>query len=544
MKKLIILLITFGAICYLISTTAKAQTLVWKGTVNNDFFNENNWQDSSTLTQPGQGTLEPGVAIGRILFITNVTNKIIANGTINMGGVFLHISSAHLKGTAIQNASQLTLSDRAYLDLSSSEPLINVSYINLADGLSWLRTLNYNHNEIVANLLDVIKINTENAVYKTNLRLDNYYLNGCVIRGILPSTIPLKTFTGINLTETVDSFIVDTIYKEGEYLPAVDVNNIESFVLRKGYMVTFATNADGTGKSKVYIASEEDLVINKLPLALQNSISFIRVLPWNWVNKKGVTGADYVLLDAQWRYDWGDNVNSTTSRNLEFVPMSWMSTGTQPTRIATRIAAYGTTHIMSFNEPDSANQSGQYDNFTDFNASVPFHKKLMQIGCRIVSPGCLEDGVFGYLANFNTLARSTDVRMDAISIHWSDWGNYTTGEGTVTGLQIFNRFKVHLKKVYDTFGLPIWITEFNANPNRSAAVQAEFMTLALPYLESLDYVERYNWFQSANGNSDLYFGKVAANGLTPLGTIYRNQISTPSIPERIVNERNNLNLKQ
>ena len=48
-----------------------------------------------------------------------------------------------------------------------------------------------------------------------------------------------------------------------------------------------AVNADGTGKSQVFIASETDIEIHSLPESLQSNVSFIRVLPWNWVSKKG-----------------------------------------------------------------------------------------------------------------------------------------------------------------------------------------------------------------------------------------------------------------
>ena len=39
-------------------------------------------------------------------------------------------------------------------------------------------------------------------------------------------------------------------------------------------MVTMAVNQDGTGKSKVFIASDEDLVVNVLPNILIDVISF------------------------------------------------------------------------------------------------------------------------------------------------------------------------------------------------------------------------------------------------------------------------------
>ena len=43
-------------------------------------------------------------------------------------------------------------------------------------------------------------------------------------------------------------------------------------------MATLATNDDGTGKSKVFIASERKIIINALPPYLKNNISFVRVI--------------------------------------------------------------------------------------------------------------------------------------------------------------------------------------------------------------------------------------------------------------------------
>jgi hypothetical protein len=68
---------------------------------------------------------------------------------------------------------------------------------------------------------------------------------------------------------------------------------------------------------------------------------------------------------------------------------------------------------------------------------------------------------------------------------------------------IFGRFKNYLQQVYNEYKLPIWITEFNANPNRPNSTQAAFLQLALPYLESLDYVERYAYFQPNPTNASV-----------------------------------------
>jgi len=65
------------------------------------------------------------------------------------------------------------------------------------------------------------------------------------------------------------------------------------------------------------------------------------------------------------------------------------------------------------------------------------------------------------------------------------------------------------------------------------------MKLALPYLESLSYIERYNWYQPNSGVADFY---TTGTTLSDVGITYRDQISNPSIPGATVNANNNLNL--
>lgn len=144
-----------------------------------------------------------------------------------------------------------------------------------------------------------------------------------------------------------------------------------------------------------------------------------------------------------------------------------------------------------------------------------------------------------------------------IGVHWYDWGGCSNPSTTpdADATQVFNRFKAYLTSIHNLYGLPIWITEFNANPYRSTATQLAFMKLALPYLETLDYVERYNWFQpnptpldpndNTNnvGTGEFYTTRPSGSAiLTEVGVTYRDQVSTQSIPEATVNANNNLNL--
>jgi hypothetical protein len=282
-------------------------------------------------------------------------------------------------------------------------------------------------------------------------------------------------------------------------------------------------------------------------------------MPWNWVTKKGRTsiGSD---LNTSWRYQWNNNESSST--DIEYCPMAAFGfQADDAADIALYIGKYNSTHVMAFNEADNCfGQSGQFGNpklcVTD--EAVRIYKNLMKTGMRLVSPSGTEGAATGWLKEFHTKATAQDIRIDVIGVHWYDWGSSpaTNINPTPTALAVFGRFKTYLTNVYNLYGLPIWITEFNANPYRSTAVQLGFMELALPYLETLPYVERYNWFQpnptpeddndNANkvGPGEFYTTRppVSPTTLTTVGTTYKNQVSTPAIAQATVNANNNLNL--
>ena len=93
-----------------------------------------------------------------------------------------------------------------------------------------------------------------------------------------------------------------------------------------------------------------------------------------------------------------------------------------------------------------------------------------------------------------------------------------------------------MNNVHNLYNLPIWITEFNGNVYRTDSVNLEFMKLALPYLDSISYIERYAWF---SWDSNCTFLDSLGN-LTPIGTYYANHQSNPSIYDTVWGGRNNL----
>ena len=526
---------------------------IWTGAAaDNNFFTEANWRDSVTNAVPAANTINPGANINLHLQI-NSSAAIITSGVIQFGTGSLAISSANLNATSLSGGT-VTVNDGGYVTLSSATPLLSNVQINFTSGIGWIKTPNYTASAVSAGNLGQIKVNNIASVYATNLRLDHYYLNGCVIRANLAATTPLTVYDSVNLGGSSAAITVNTVHSNSAITNNMN-NKIESFLLKKGFMVTVAIENDGTGKSKNYIASEADLVINVLPQTLQNSISFIRVMPWNWVTKKGFNAPVDSNLDVSWRYQWNPNDSSTL--DWEFAPMAWGHTSANdPADIALFIGKYNSPYVMSFNEPDDCDaQSGQYGDLCQINVAVGYHKNLMKTGMRIVSPGGREEApkTGQWLESFMNEAKKQDVRIDVIAVHWYDWGSNPAVNTNPDPAVVAQRFIDYLEFVHNKFGLPIWITEFNANPARSQTINSEFLRIVLPQLESLDYIERYCWFPFNTGTHFTTgwdeINRVPTNTIPSLvGTIYKNinnttpVNSTPAIPEATVNADNSLDL--
>lgn len=360
-----------------------SQNIVWTGSAgDNAFFNEANWKNSATNLAPVTGTIDPGVAINANLTIENATTVVggttgistdILMGTgnltirkstlkmasgkgINMGNAIntLSVDSAVVTVDFLKNATA-TITGDSKLYLINANPFDAATNININSSDAWIFATNLNPTSGITTHSPRIKLNGSTLVDMTNARISQYYY-GCAIAAYSSTLAPLRVFDASNLNGTYTDIAVQTI-KSGAQIPSNLNNKIVSFKLKNGYMATFAIIDDGTGLSKVYVASESDVIINNLPSALTNSVSFIRVLPWIWVNKKG-TGGDVANPRGAWYYNWGLSNNSSMDR--EYAPMAWgKSSLDTPTERTTLINKKKITHIMSFNEADNCNdQSG------------------------------------------------------------------------------------------------------------------------------------------------------------------------------------------
>ncbi|MFR9524362.1 MAG: glycosyl hydrolase [Rikenellaceae bacterium] len=413
----------------------------------------------------------------------------------------------------------------SWVELSgSSEQVLDGSTISLNGEDSWLFLPNISREQWASSeLSDRILINDEPLQLDVNASLINYY-NGVYLKPIASPAYSPATFYSERKKECVE-LKLDYIYKSDE-VPLQD-DAPWSIFLKKGHMMILAENSDGTGESKTYIAICED-VCEELPSELQGKVSFARVVAWNYVPKRGMGGgvkkvAALGELDVKWYYNWGYKDRATAS--MDFAPMFWSNNAQGG--IDKVIGDSATNHILAFNEPDGGDQS----NLSPEEA-VRRYPALLATGLRIGSPACREGNWKNWLSEFMEGCEKNNYRVDFIATHWYDWGNWaeTHDESPENVDAIVERFKRDIDNCYKKYGLPIWITEFNANKNRLTAIQIEFLERAIPMLEAHPHVERYAYFQPFGGNGDF----VKDGALTPTAKAYACIESTPSIPEKAI----------
>lgn len=389
-----------------------------------------------------------------------------------------------------------------------SSPLKN-SIINLNSEDAWLIIDNIRPQVIVDSVLQYVYVNGQKAVEKSNVRI-SIYKQGTVIIAQSPSYQPLIVYTDQNYGGNSQKYSMHTFYNA---LGGYD-NKIRSFKLKRGYMATLATAADGTGYSRCFIADDADLEVPILSGFLDQKISFIRVLDWEYVSKKGWCGwgeSDYKLANATWHYDW--NAGGNTDHLTEYVPIHQMADwpGWDVINPKTYVS-----HVLGFNEPDHTDQS----NMT-FQQMIDRWPDFMKSGLRIGSPAWASPwgGNGGTLFDFIHKCDQLNYRVDFVALHCY-WGGLTP-----------KQWYDNLKYIHDLTGRPLWITEWNNGANwtteswpdatgtlttANAQKQLDDLKGILQVLDTASFVERYsiyNWVEDRRA--------IILNGqLTPAGEYY------------------------
>ncbi|MCU0748731.1 MAG: glycoside hydrolase family protein [Akkermansiaceae bacterium] len=304
---------------------------------------------------------------------------------------------------------------------------------------------------------------------------------------------PLTIYDGLNQTGP-SAIVAANSRKTGTAIPNGLNDKISSFKLQNGYGVCFGMSFRNVGESKVYFANNGDRNVN-LPTQLNDNVSFIRVFPIKTdVKKKGHAGTNTALgkaVGASWYYLWSDGGSDGTD-GLKYVPMKW-GIGT-PSTFADKWASIGVSHMLAFNEPDNPNQA----NATVANA-VTSYEDLLACGLTMGSPVVEQDKYKTWLKDFMADCKTKKLRVDFLAAHWYDWGNQTN---VSTGAQIKDRLSAKMTDLRTQIGGSqyIWLTEFNANPNRTKqSDHAAFISSAIGWMNSTSWMQRYAYFQNGGG---------------------------------------------
>ena len=184
---------------------------------------------------------------------------------------------ANSKKTVTQVTSEVTISEDVDYIITSDTPFADdgsVDIINTEHAVIILQAVK--PSKAIA-MLSHVKINGARAVNNTNCQV-KIYNRGCIIMPYANGFKPLTVFSEKNFTgEAVNDFGLENSGGFMNTLSAEKLNNrIQSFKLKRGYMVTFSTQPRGRGYSRCFIAADSDLEIAELPVILAGRISSYR----------------------------------------------------------------------------------------------------------------------------------------------------------------------------------------------------------------------------------------------------------------------------
>jgi hypothetical protein len=190
--------------------------------------------------------------------------------------------------------------------------------------------------------------------------------------------------------------------------------------------------------------------------------------------------SDMSTLGLSWYYNWWTGPMCPDA-GVPFVPMIWgdwcPDDNGCASALATSLAGSDSPYLLTFNEPDNADQS----NMTVARA-LELWPYLEATGKQLSSPAVTDTAQgTAWLASFMAGAKAQGLRVNFLAVHWygdcSDPSNLTS----------------YLDQMASTYHLPIWLTEFSCY-NQSTAVNTQFLQQVAPLLAALPYLERVAWF--------------------------------------------------
>jgi hypothetical protein len=164
--------------------------------------------------------------------------------------------------------------------------------------------------------------------------------------------------------------------------------------------------------------------------------------------KKGTGGyeGDWDRFGTSWSYNWGRDTGASLPAQVVFSPMQhnrwWPDWSTLPEYYVPWHTTSRAVCVLGFNEPDRSDQADM-----SVGDAIALWPRLEASDVPLVSP-VAANAYGGWLGNFYDEAGSLGYRVDYTAVHW--YANPSAD--SLLG---------HLESVYNTWGRPVWLTEFS-----------------------------------------------------------------------------------
>jgi hypothetical protein len=264
----------------------------------------------------------------------------------------------------------------------------------------------------------------------------------------------------------------------------------------------------------------------KVTLALPSASPF-QLWQFNYQThypKKGCAGYEgyYSQYGLNWTYNYDDHTGVALPAKVNFVPMVhdayWEPLSDLQSRSAGWRSQVPPAYLLTYNEPDNSTANGGANMTT--SQVIGLWPQLQALGVPLVSP-TMQNTFDSWAYDFFNQVATNNYRVDYTAAHMYQPPN----AGALIG---------NLQAVYNTWGRPVWLTEFSPvdwsntqswSENDDYNFLAEFMWQA----EGQDWLKRYSIFPFSGTNSaspwvnNGYRGNfflADAATLSPYGELY------------------------
>ncbi len=390
----------------------------------------------------------------------------------------------------------------------------SASSVNLGSDHTWLIFDNITPSDVSNNYLKYVTINGKKAVNGTNCRIA-IYLNGAAV--IPTNGKRVMTYSGTDGDGNLNSGNNKTLSGKN--------NTMTAFKLQRGYMATLATDINGKGYSRVYVADHADLEVT-LPEALAKRVSSVNIKPWQYLSKKGWADTDGATkgsdLRASWYWSWSAGYESTM--DMEYVPCRqhkyWPSKDEVNSKTSSAAFSVNEPEHSEQHTSDKCNCGGTVDSWYCTTITPDF----LEGGGRIGAPQPTD---FSWMNDYFGHADDMAYRCDFAVTHayWDISGR--------TESSYADWFVSHCKEAWNSTGRPLWITELEIGSSWGEKVEdydkyCKYLLVLLQKMEESDWIERYAIYDYDVYQCFMYYrdSNWKRTSLTPAGQVYRDHRST------------------